>query len=83
MQYEEFADCLAWWNNRVEDERAWRVSAEDVTNNNYNLDIKNPRAKNDFEHMPPEQLVDDILAKEQRIAEIMAEVKQLLAWVEQ
>ncbi len=28
--------------------------------------------------MPPEQLVDDILKKEQRIAEIMAEIKQVL-----
>ena len=43
-----------------------------------NLDIKNPSAKRDFEHLPPEQLADDILKKEQRIAELMAEIKQLL-----
>ena len=44
-----------------------------------NLDIKNPSRKKDFEHVPPEQLVEDILMKEQRIAEIMAEIKQVLA----
>ena len=33
----------------------------------------------DFEHLPPEQLADDILKKEQRIAEIMAEIKAQLA----
>jgi type I restriction enzyme M protein len=32
----------------------------------------------DFEHLPPEQLVEDILKKEQRIAEIMLEIKQAL-----
>ena len=32
----------------------------------------------DFEHLPPEQLADDILKKEQRIAELMAEIKQVL-----
>jgi type I restriction enzyme M protein len=25
LQYEEFADCLAWWNNREENARAWRI----------------------------------------------------------
>jgi type I restriction enzyme M protein len=44
-----------------------------------NLDIKNPNSKRDFEHMRPEQLVEDILKKEQRIIEIMGEIKQVLA----
>ncbi len=43
-----------------------------------NLDVKNPNRKQDLEHLPPGQLVDDILKKEQRIAELMAEIKQLL-----
>lgn len=44
----------------------------------YNLDSKNPNAKQDFEHLPPEQLVEDILQKEQRIIQLMAEIKQKL-----
>jgi type I restriction enzyme M protein len=79
IQYEEFADCLAWWPNRTENERAWKVPAADILTNGCNLDIKNPHAKQDLAHLPPEQLVNDILAKEQRIAEIMAEIKQALA----
>ncbi|MBI4529535.1 MAG: hypothetical protein HY695_37530 [Deltaproteobacteria bacterium] len=43
-----------------------------------NLDIKNPNCKQDFEHLPPEQLADDILKKEQRIAEIVMEIKHAL-----
>jgi type I restriction enzyme M protein len=83
MQFEEFADCLAWWNNREENERAWRVPVEQIAANSYNLDVKNPSAKEDFAHLPPEQLADDILAKERRIAEIMGEIKAVLAGVAQ
>ena len=44
-----------------------------------NLDIKNPNAAEALEHLPPEQLVEDILAKELRIIEIMGEIKKVLA----
>jgi type I restriction enzyme M protein len=44
----------------------------------YNLDQKNPNAQNDFEHLPPEQLVADIWKKEQRILEILGEIKDVL-----
>ena len=73
IQFEEFADCL----NVVEQAGGERPGLEsagvrrDCSPNGCNLDRKNPRAK-DIEHLPPEQLVDDILEKEQRIAEIMA-----------
>lgn len=78
LQIEEFKPCLAWWNNREENDRAWKMPVEELLANNGNLDRKNPRGKADFAHMPPEQLADDILRKEQRIAEIMAEIKVLL-----
>jgi type I restriction enzyme M protein len=44
----------------------------------FNLDRKNPNAKDEFEHLPPEQLADEILQKELRIAEIMRDIKSLL-----
>ena len=44
-----------------------------------NLDRKNPRAKEDIAHLPPEQLATSILEKEQRIAQIMANIRNLLA----
>ena len=85
MQFEEFAHCLAWWPNREENDRAWRVKVEDVLKYDEsgallsaNLDVKNPNAAADLEHLPPEQLVADILAKERRIIEIMSEIQSLL-----
>ncbi|OQW90617.1 MAG: SAM-dependent methyltransferase, partial [Thiotrichaceae bacterium IS1] len=30
MSFEEFADCLAWWKQREENARAWKVSVQEV-----------------------------------------------------
>ena len=79
LQFDEFAPCLTWWNKRKENERAWKVKAKEVLANNCNLDLKNPRAAQDLEHLPPEQLVESILEKERRIIEIMGDIKQILA----
>lgn len=78
FQYEEFADCIKWWKKRKENDRAWKLSAKEVLNENCNLDRKNPNAAADLEHLPPEQLVEDILNKETLISGIMLEIKELL-----
>lgn len=78
LQYDEFAPLLAWWDAREENERAWNVPADELLANNCNLDLKNPNGASDYEHMPPDQLVEDILAKEHRIVEILGEIKALL-----
>lgn len=78
MQFEEFKGCMAWWAKREENDQAWKVSVKELLDANCNLDRKNPRAKVDFEHLPPDQLADDILKKELRIAELMREIKVAL-----
>lgn len=42
IQKSEFETLKAWWNKRSENEQAWRVSIDDIAQNGYNLDIKNP-----------------------------------------
>lgn len=42
MKIEEFQLEKDWWNNRVENEFAWKVSVEEIKERNFNLDIKNP-----------------------------------------
>ena len=42
IKLEEFDLEKKWWNNREENEYAWKVSVEDIKARNYNLDFKNP-----------------------------------------
>jgi len=85
LQFEEFAACQAWWSNRHENERAWVVPVEEVLKTDVegrpivNLDLKNPHGKKDFEHMPPDKLVDDILEKERHITELLHEIRTTLS----
>jgi type I restriction enzyme M protein len=82
LKDEEFDACRALWDDRPITERSWRVPLEQVAANNYNLDIKNPAGQNTLAHRLPEELVESILAKEQRIAEIMGRIKQVLGRAE-
>ena len=78
LQFEEFAPLVAWWSDRKENAQAWKVPAAEILANGCNLDRKNPTAKQDITHLPPEQLVESILAKERQIIEIMERVQALL-----
>jgi len=78
IQFEEFAGLISWWGKRKENDQAWRVPAAELLAAGCNLDRKNPRAKEDITHLPPDQLAASILSKEQRIAEIMGNIQKLL-----
>jgi len=86
MQYEEFSGCLTWWDNREENEHAWKVSAADVMKYDdagkivsVNLDIKNPNNLEAMEHRAPDELIVDMLEKERRVMGIMEEIQSSLA----
>lgn len=79
VQFEEFAACIKWWGKRKENDQAWKVPAAELLAHGCNLDRKNPRAKEDITHLPPEQLAASILQKEHRITEIMGNIQKLLS----
>lgn len=79
LQFEEFSTCQAWWNKREENDQAWKVSVDELLAKDCNLDRKNPRKKEDLAHLPPAQLAQSILQKEQRIVEIMESIRALIA----
>ena len=78
MRLEEFAAEKAWWNNRVENEFAWKVSAADIKARNYNLDIKNPHSPDQISH-DPDKLLADYAQLQQRIAATRDQMKAVLA----
>lgn len=68
MRIEEFEHEKAWWENREETERAWKVTAEDIAAGGYNLDITNPNVVDDGHEDP-----DVLLARyEEATAEVDA-----------
>jgi type I restriction enzyme M protein len=75
----EFDACRALWDTRAETEHSWLVPVEQVVENDYNLDIKNPSSQEALVHRPPEQLAESIVDKERRILELMQRVKSVLA----
>jgi type I restriction enzyme M protein len=79
LQYEEFEPLFRWWNHREETATAWRVPIEVVRENGYNLDLQNPQGAMRLEHLAPEELVKNILAREAEIAEMVRAIGALLS----
>lgn len=78
LQFAEFGDCIAWWQDRKENEQAWKVPRSSLIASGYNLDSRNPRGQTQLEHLPPEELATGILQKELEIASLMREIMQEL-----
>lgn len=81
MQFDEFADCLAWWNDRKETPQAWKVSTAEVTARGYNLDVKNPKAKQKVEHIAPVELVARMRSNEAEVMRMLGEIETLVGKV--
>lgn len=77
MRIEEFAPEKAWWNERVENEQAWRVSVEEIKARNYNLDIKNPFDAGSESH-DPAALLQELAGLDADIATLKAQLKATL-----
>jgi type I restriction enzyme M protein len=77
IDIKEFDLEKAWWDNRVENEYAWRVSIEDIKARNYNLDIKNP-ATVDAAHGDPVLMLEKFRKHQAEIATLRASIKSEL-----
>ena len=71
IRYEEFELEKQWWNNREENEYAWKVSIEEIKSRNYNLDIKNPN----------KDKPDDILSSSELILKLESNINKSIALI--
>ncbi|RYZ24075.1 MAG: SAM-dependent DNA methyltransferase, partial [Chitinophagaceae bacterium] len=85
MRFEEFAAEISWWGSeedgfaaRVENEQAWKVSAEEIVARNYNLDIKNPHVGEQRSH-DPDELLEQYNQEQAAIADLRTQLKSILA----
>jgi type I restriction enzyme R subunit len=78
LQFEEFADCQAWWHNRRENDRAWKVDAGSVAASGYNLDLKNPSAKAGLKYADPKDLIASMRGHENEVMHLLSEIEDLV-----
>jgi type I restriction enzyme M protein len=85
IRIEEFDAEKAWWGSeadgfaaRVENERAWKVSIEQIKAAKYNLDQKNPHAAEVLNH-DPEQLLADYARLQTEAQSLRDQLKSILA----
>ena len=75
MRFDEFANCQAWWSERVESERAWRVPMADLEVNGFNLDLRNPNRPDDLAHRPPADLLAELVDTEHAMLALLEELR--------
>ena len=83
IRLEHLSDCVAWWGgadraSREEGERAWKVSAEEIKERGYNLDIKNPHTEVEYVGNP-EKLLVELNRAEAEVIAVRDQLKNVLA----
>ena len=81
IRCEEFELEKSWWNNREENEYAWKVNIEEIKKRNYNLDFKNPNKEEEDLGDPKALLEKYINAKkivEETQDKLIAELSKIL-----
>lgn len=78
IRIEEFTLEKSWWNNREENQYAWKLSKQDLINNNFNLDSKNPTSIEVEEVITLDELMYKFNENQSKISDIFAELKKEL-----
>lgn len=76
ITYEEFSPVRKWWKKRVTNEKAWKVSIDQIMERNYNLDFKNPNGSTKVEHKDPVEIISIIEDSEKQIANLLGQIKK-------
>ena len=74
----EFEREKKWWNNRRQNEYAWKVSFAEIEERNYNLDFKNPHVVEE-EAGDPEELLREYEELNRQLLATRDRLKQELA----
>ena len=76
IQKSEFASLLAWWNNRSENDTAWKVPIEKISENGWNLDIKNPFLKEEEITYSTAELLDMLQESFKKSESLLEELRK-------
>ncbi|HOE38727.1 MAG TPA: class I SAM-dependent DNA methyltransferase [Bacteroidales bacterium] len=77
IQLSEFDEIKKWWNNRVENELAWKVPIKTIIERDYDLDIKNPNKLVEEVVYDRKEIISKIEKNQVKITEILNKLKTL------
>ena len=82
IRLEHLDDCAAWWGGaerkgREEEDRAWKVTIEEIKARGYNLDIKNPHTEEE-DYGDPETLLEELTRADAEVMSVREELKRIL-----
>jgi len=76
----EFELEKEWWNNREENEHAWKVSIEEIKKRKYNLNINNPNTKEEEVNQKSAlEIIQDLQKSQEEVFGIMEALEEELS----
>lgn len=75
LKLEELEPIKKWWKKRVESEVSWKVSIDTIIERGYDLDIKNPNAKNETESKTTQHFIEELYND---LSDINSEIQEIV-----
>ncbi len=75
IRLEEFELEKLWWEDRQENQYAWKVSIEEIRQKNYNLDLNHPNKENNSALLSPVELMKNIESNLEEQASLLNLIK--------
>lgn len=78
IHIKEFDLEKTWWNKREENEFAWKVSAEEIAKNGFNLDVKNPNSKAEEKSFSMDEILSGLKISAKKIDDLIRQIEKTL-----
>ncbi|MBN4060711.1 N-6 DNA methylase [bacterium AH-315-I20] len=78
IQVAEFDGLKQWWNNREENDQAWKVDIKTIETNGYSLDIKNPHQPEEEKQYTSTELLDMLHQSFEKGDSLLAQLRKEL-----
>lgn len=80
INIKDFDTLKKWWNDRKENEFAWKVPIQTIQDAKYNLDIKNPHVNEEEKAFTSsDEILDQLLLNNERSKKLIEKIKKELA----
>lgn len=78
IQFSEFEPVIEWWENRQSGPTAWKVKLEDIEQNGWKLDFKNPIEDNEQENLSYSEIKEQLFTDFQSIQRLFDSIRPKL-----